>query len=146
MKILLIGLLLFLKPWCSPPGDPVVVIVNVENKVSDLSLTEVRMYWMRRPKKRWEEIDKLIKPVDLKGQSDTKSSFYSKVLKMEKDIVESYFTARQYQNGEKSPDLFSTDKEIINFIGNEIGAIGYVKRSSLDAQSFEKVKIVFSLE
>lgn len=141
-------ILVAISGWISTisKDDPLVVIVNSENEISGITLTEARGYWMRRPKKRWDKIDKDIKPVDRKDVCENKNIFYERILKMKEEIVESYFTARQYQNGELPPGKLGSDKEIIDFISKESGGIGYVRRSSLDSEGTPKVKIVFTLE
>jgi hypothetical protein len=100
---------------------------------------------MRRPKKRWEGIDKVIKPVDRKDKCGEKNIFYASLIKMTEDAVESYFQARQYQDGEKPPEKFMSEKEIIDYVGDEPGAIGYVRVAALTPKALEKVKVVYTV-
>jgi len=64
---------------------------------------------------------------------------------MNNDEVETYFVTKQYQNAQKPQDKFVNDKDIIDFVGDEIGAIGYVNMSSMSAEAKAKVKVVFTV-
>ena len=47
-------------------------------------------------------------------------------------------------NAEMPPIVFNNDAEIIEYVANNIGAIGYVNMNSLNSEDKLKVKIVFS--
>jgi ABC-type phosphate transport system substrate-binding protein len=144
MKILTFFLAMALLKILSPP-ESIAVIVNIENPVTDLTIGEVRSHWMQRPKKRWGTLNKLIKPVDLKDKCDAKKMFYGSLIKMPVEAVESYFSTRQYQSGENPPIKMKNDAEVIEFVANEVGAIGYVLASSLSSKELSKVKVVLSV-
>lgn len=128
-----------------PTGSPIVVIVNIDNPVSSLSMGEVKLYWMRKIKTRWPDINKNIKPVDRKSDCPEQQTFYADVLHMGADDVETYFVTRQYQDSQRPQDKFSSDYEIINFVGSEMGAIGYVNINSLSPDARTKVKVVLTI-
>lgn len=121
----------------------IVIIVNKDNPVSELSISESKLYWLRKIKKRWPDINKNIKPVDRKSSGAEQQHFYKKVLNMSAGDVETYFTQKQYENAEKPQDKFSSDKQILDFVSEEIGAIGYVS-SAADLSDFN-VKIVCTI-
>ena len=128
-------------------GTSVAVIISNDNPIAfkdnpSLSVSEVKSYFLRKIKKRWSETNKTILPVDRKKSCPEQNIFYSKVLKMSISEVENYFLEKQYQNGETLPESFSSDKEIIDFVGDEIGAIGYVNVNSLTTEAKTKVKVV----
>lgn len=129
-------------------GDATVaVIISHDNPIAfkdnlTLSVSEVKSYFLRKAKKRWPETDKNILPVDKKKNCIEKNIFYSKVLNMDMLEVENYFLEKQYQDGDKPPDKFNSDKEIIDFVGDEVGAIGYVNINSLTSEAKTKVKVV----
>ena len=129
----------------SMAGTEIAVIINNGNPISTLSAGEAKLYFLRKIKKRWPEINKNIRPVDRKNKCAEQELFYAKVLGMKADDVEKYFIDRQYQNAEKPQDKFSNDKEIIDFVGTEAGAIGYVNASSLTAAAKEKIKVVLTV-
>jgi hypothetical protein len=94
--------------------------------------------------RQYYQINKSIKPGDRKAACQEKKEFYLKVLKMTEDMIESYFVARQYQNGEQPPQKFNSDVEMIAYVAQEVGAIAYVNAASLKKQALEKVKVVFT--
>lgn len=126
----------------SGSGSDILIIVNKENTVGNLSASEVKLYWLRKIKKRWPEINKNIRPADYKSKNSAQTIFYSKVLGMSSTDVETYFTQKQYESAEKPQDKFSSESELINFVANEIGAIGFVSAGSLSASDREKVTVI----
>jgi hypothetical protein len=130
----------------SPQGTEISVIVNKENPVGTLSAGEAKLYWLRKIKKRWPDINKNIKPVDRKAKCIEQETFYSKVLNMTATDVESYFTQKQYESAEKPQDKFPNDAAIISFVSEEQGAIGFVNSSSLSVEDKNKVKVVLTIQ
>ncbi|MFQ3575441.1 MAG: hypothetical protein SNJ77_03300 [Cytophagales bacterium] len=130
----------------NPKGLEIAIILNNENKVSSLNESQTKLYWLRKIKKRWPEINKNIKPVDRKSKCPEQDLFYSKVLGMSANEVEAYFTQKQYESAEKPQDKFANDNEIINFVNSEIGAIGFVNVNSLSGENKSKVKVVLTVQ
>ncbi len=130
----------------APAANDIAVIVNKENPVDKLSAGEVKLYWLRKIKKRWPELNKNIKPVDRKTKCAEQDAFYSKVLGMSASDVETYFSAKQYESGEKPQDKLASDAAIIDFVAEEAGAIGFVSTASLTAEAKAKVKVVLIVQ
>jgi hypothetical protein len=120
----------------------IAIIVNKENTVDKLSAGEAKLYWLRKIKKRWPDINKNIKPADRKSKCAEQDVFYSAVLGMTANDVETYFTQKQYENAEKPQDKFSSDAAVIDFVAGEPGAIGFVNVNSLTAEAKASVKVV----
>jgi ABC-type phosphate transport system substrate-binding protein len=137
---------LFATIVAGPFGSEVAVIVNKENPVEKLTAGEVKLYWLRKIKKRWPELNKNIKPVDRKNRNADQDAFYSKVLGMSATDVETYFNEKQYESGEKPQDKFASDDAIIDFVGEEVGAIGFVNAGSLTPETKAKVKVVLIIQ
>lgn len=123
-----------------------VIIVHKDNPVESLSLSEVKLYWLRKVKKRWPTINKNIRPVDTKSKSPEQQAFYKKVLNMSATDVEAYFNLKQYESAEKPQDKFGNERDIIEFVAEQEGAIGFVNSNSLSADMKSKVKIVAKIE
>lgn len=130
----------------APAATEVAIIINKENPVEKLTAGEAKLYWLRKIKKRWPELNKNIKPVDRKTKNAEQDAFYSKVLGMSAADVETYFNAKQYESGEKPQDKFSSDADIIAFVGEEAGAIGFVNVASLTPEAKAKVKVVLVVQ
>lgn len=129
-----------------PEGTEISVIINKDNPIAQLSAGEAKLYFLRKIKKRWPEINKNIKPVDRKSKCPEQETFYSKVLNMNATDVEAYFSQKQYESAEKPQDKFPNDEAIIGFVSDEQGAIGYVASSSLSASDKAKVKVVLTIQ
>lgn len=140
--IVVIPFLLLALSAFAPAAPEIAIIVNKENTVEKLSASEVKLYWLRKIKKRWPDLNKNIKPVDRKGSNPEQDAFYSKVLGMTAADVETFFGQRQYESGEKPQDKFANDAAIIDFVSEEAGAIGFVNTSSLTTDAKAKVKVV----
>lgn len=130
----------------APAATEIAIIINKENPVDKLSASEVKLYWLRKIKKRWPELNKNIKPADRKTKSAEQDVFYTKVLSMSAADVETYFNAKQYESGEKPQDKFPSDAALIDFVGEEPGAIGFVNMASLTAEAKAKVKVVLVVQ
>jgi ABC-type phosphate transport system substrate-binding protein len=129
----------------APAESGLVVIVNKDNPVGNLSAGEVKLYYLRKIKKRWPELNKNIRPADRKSKCSEREAFYANVLGMTADEVEQYFVTKQLQNAERPQDKFMTEADLINFIGEEPGAIGYVSAKSLTQELKAKVKVILTL-
>lgn len=130
----------------APAATELAIIINKENPVEKLTAGEVKLYWLRKIKKRWPELNKNIKPVDRKTKNAEQDAFYAKVLGMSAADVETYFNAKQYESGEKPQDKFPSDAAIIDFVGEEAGAIGFVNVASLTPEAKAKVKVVLVIQ
>jgi ABC-type phosphate transport system substrate-binding protein len=142
--ILLLAGTSFLSSFAPHPDAPkveIAVIINSANPVNKMGADFVKNYWLRRFVKRWKETNKGILPADHKTKSPEQDLFYNTVLGLPSDAVESYLSARQYQSGDKPPEKFASDADIINFVSNEVGAIGYVNVASVSADN-KSVKII----
>ena len=141
-KIFIIIPFLFVALTAFAPPAEIAIIVNKENTIDKLTVGEAKLYWLRKIKKRWPDINKNIKPVDRKSGNPEQDAFYAKVLGMSAADVETYFSQRQYEAAEKPQDKFNNDAAIIDFVSEETGAIGFVNSASLTAEAKAKVKIV----
>ncbi|MFZ6012668.1 MAG: hypothetical protein ACOYXT_20150 [Bacteroidota bacterium] len=134
-----------LSSW-KPAASELAIIVNPQNNVEKLTLTQVKSYWMRKgAQKTWPQLNIVTDPVDRKDKSEEKALFYTKVIGLGEADVEAYFSAKQYQSGEKPPVRLSSDEEIINYVTEHKGAIAFVKAASLVGDKTSKVKVVFTL-
>jgi ABC-type phosphate transport system substrate-binding protein len=128
----------------APALESIVVIVHKDNPVGTLNAGEVKLYYTRKIKKRWPELNKNIRPADRKNKCPERDAFYFGVLGMKDSDVEEYFINKQLQNAERPQDKFTTEADLINFVAEEPGSIGFIKTSSLTAEVKAKVKVVLT--
>ena len=50
-------------------GSDILVIVNKDNPISEISAGEAKLLWLRKVKKRWPEINKNIRPAGYKANN-----------------------------------------------------------------------------
>lgn len=145
-KIFVIIPILFVALSAFAPAAEIAIIVNKENTIEKLTTGEAKLYWLRKIKKRWPDLNKNIKPVDRKSANPEQEAFYAKVLGMSATDVETYFSQRQYEAAEKPQDKFNSDAQVIDFVAEEAGAIGFVNTASLTAEAKAKVKVVLIVQ
>lgn len=126
-------------------NEGLAIIVNKDNPVTRLSVSEAKLYYLRKIKKRWPQLNKNIRPADRKRKCSERDAFYQNVLGMTDNEVEQYFVNKQIQNAERPQDKFSSEEEMIDFVADEPGAIGYIKASSITPEVRAKIKIVLTL-
>ena len=124
------------------PGGDFVIIVNNQNPIGALTPGEAKLYFLRKLKNRWPGINKNIRPVTRKTKCGERDAFYGTILKMNDTEVDNYFSERQFQNAEKLPEKFGSDAEVIGYVEQEVGAIGFVSAKSLTPANKSKVKSV----
>lgn len=139
--LLLATFLVSFAPHPAMQSTEIAIIINAENPSDKMGAEFVRNYWLRRFVKRWKETNKSILPVDRKDKCDEQELFYNKVLGLPSSAVEAYLAARQYQNNDAPPKKLATDAEIINYVGHEPGAIGYVNASSVK-EGDKSIKVI----
>jgi ABC-type phosphate transport system substrate-binding protein len=138
----ILSITVMLSSFNSPFAGDMAVIVNKENTLTTLSPGEAKLYYLRKLKSRWPGINKGIRPADRKSKCVEREAFYGTILKMSEAEVSAYFAERQFQNAERLPDKFSSDAEIIDFVEQEAGSIGYVNTKSLTAEARARVNVV----
>lgn len=143
--IVVLGLQSFKPAPASFEGEGIVVIVNKDNPVTELNNGSAKLYYLRKIKRRWPAIEKTIKPVDRKGSPALKTAFFTQVLEMTVEAGNNYFTQRQFSNSEMPPVQLDSDAEVISYVAENIGAIGYISKSAYQT-SQDKVKAVLILD
>lgn len=124
-------------------AQDVVIIVNPSNSVNSMSQIEAKLYYMRKIKQKWPSNGERIQPVMLSGSGSAKASFLTKIMKMSDSELNGYFKQRQFANGEKLPQEFSSETELINYVSENVGAIGFISKSAFD-NAAGKVKAIYT--
>jgi ABC-type phosphate transport system substrate-binding protein len=120
-------------------GIEVAIIINATNPVDKLSTELIKNFWLRRFVKRWKETNTGILPVDRKNKCAERDIFYKYILGLPPDDVEAYLSARQYQSGDGPIQKLMNDADIINYVSQQPGALGYVNAASVGKDSGVKI-------
>jgi hypothetical protein len=130
--------LLLCAPAASAATD-LVVITNPASGVDHMSRDEVTAIFMGRTRKLPSGITAL--PIDQIANSHEKARFYSDLINKEVSEINSYW-ARLIFSGQGSPPRQADNSaEVLDIVGTNKGAIGYVPRKAAD----KRVKIVLDL-
>lgn len=116
-------------------GQELVVIVNNDNPVVEMRQIEAKLYYLRKIKKVWPEMDANIRPASLSPGVSIHEAFLKKVLKMSGPEVNAYFKQRQFANAEQVPPSFQSEQQMLDYVKETPGAIGYVSK-----EFYERIK------
>ena len=82
-----------------------------------------------------------IQPVDLPGDENAHKKFYQEVVKKSDSAVNRYWSKLKYTGKGKPPKVIDDPKEVIRWVANNEGAIGYIDGKYLN----KSVKVVLIL-
>ena len=116
----------------SPEWEGVAIIVDRNNPVSNVSLTQLREIFFGD--RRWWTHERPITLVTMANGSGERETVLRTVYKMDENTFEKYFFFEVYR-GEllNSPTNLPTSGEVKKFISRKPGALGYVRSSDVDS-------------
>ncbi|NJK86124.1 MAG: hypothetical protein HC906_09295 [Bacteroidales bacterium] len=117
-----------------------VIIVSKNNPVNQLTVQEVKNYYLRKSKSRWPQNNSLIFPIDYKENTALRKKFLKDVLHMTGEEFSTYFYQQKISNGDRPPIEVNDITQVISGIEKFEGGIGYAFRSEIT--DINKVKIV----
>ncbi len=100
------------------------VIVNKSNLTSTLNKKEVSNFLLKK-KTKWPDGQK-VAPIDQKANSDVRKSFTDAVHKKSVSAIKSYWQQSVFAGKATPPLEKANDIDIVNFVIQNQGAIGYV--------------------
>jgi ABC-type phosphate transport system substrate-binding protein len=113
-------------------GDPIVVIVNNENPVDNLSMAELNKLFLS-DRSRWDT-GKAVAPVMLVGGAPERTSFLKIVCGMDDADLKKYFLAAAFSGKTVTPPKeVGSASTLKSFVAGSPGAIGFLKASDLPA-------------
>jgi hypothetical protein len=120
-------------------GD-LVIIVNAENSVSELSPQEIRKYLLKESLS-WPN-GKKVKSVDHKGTPPERKVYLENVVKMSNDQLDKYWVSARYKKGIPLPPKLRGDQQILEYVESFGGAISYVNSSSISDAQRSSIKVI----
>ncbi len=115
-----------------------VIIVNSQNTTASLSKKEISNFFLKK-KKKWASGEKVV-PIDLSGKSETRKSFTKEIHKKSIGAIKSYWQQYVFAGKGTPPTEKKTDQEIIDYVSNNIKAVGYVSASA-DISKVKALKV-----
>lgn len=100
------------------------VIVNPQNPTSTVSKSKVSQILLKKTS-RWDD-DTPAAPVDLDSRSPIRETFSRDVHGRSVASIKSYWQRQIFSGKSVPPPEVSTDADVVQFVANNPGAIGYV--------------------
>jgi ABC-type phosphate transport system substrate-binding protein len=100
------------------------VIVNSSNSISSISKTELANIFLKKVTK--FSSGKGAQPVDQYENNQVRDIFSNTILKKNTAAVKSYWQQQLFSGAGVPPEEKKSDNEVIEFVKNNDGAIGYV--------------------
>ena len=114
------------------------VVVNNSNTTTSLSKKEVSNFFLKK-KTKWADGQK-VAPVDQKASSEVRKSFTDEVHKKSVGAIKSYWQQAVFAGKATPPSEKSSDEDVVKYISQNKGAIGYVS-SDADISGVKELKI-----
>ncbi|MFZ6688563.1 hypothetical protein ACO0K0_12520 [Undibacterium sp. SXout11W] len=138
-KIMLLMMTVIAIAFFTNASAELVVITNANNGINKLSKADIVNLYMGKNRKFPNGLTAL--PVDLRNTDTEKAQFYSSLTGKELPEINSY-RARLHFSGLGSPPVQAESMdEVLNIVGENKGAIGYIDRKKLD----KRVKLIYIL-
>jgi ABC-type phosphate transport system substrate-binding protein len=124
-------------PRANAAGDPIVVIVNKENPVENLSMGDLKKLYLS-DRSRWDT-GKAVAPVILPAGTPERTSFLKQVCGMSDTEMSKYFLQAAFTGKAATPPKeVGSAGGVIAFVAGSPGGIGFVKAGDLPAGSAVK--------
>lgn len=133
----LVGLLIGAAPSRAQSGF--VVVVNAENPTASMSAQQVSRFFQRKVTS-WSH-GQLVEPVDLPESSPVRQQFTEAVHRKSVSAVEAFWQKQIFSGRAVPPVRRSSDAEVLSFVSQKVGAIGYVSSAASAAPGVKVVTI-----
>jgi ABC-type phosphate transport system substrate-binding protein len=128
MKKLFIKYLLILAFICNSEAYSHYIIVNIQNPLISLSKGELKNIFIGNSIN-WHN-NKKIQIVDYNSESDVREEFSNKYLNLTPSKVSMIWLKVTLSGKVTPPKIFYKEKDVIKYISENIGAIGYINNKS----------------
>ena len=137
--LLLLALAHVPQPAAAQEGESYVVVVNASNGVQQLSQDLVTRMFLRKTRS-WAG-GRAVVPVDHSLVSPLRNAFTRRVLGLTLGEVRDYWMKQTLSGGELAPAIRNSEREILEFVRAEQGAISYVPAGTTLPADVKAVKV-----
>jgi ABC-type phosphate transport system substrate-binding protein len=120
-------------------GEGYVVIVNASNAVRELSQDTLARLFLRKTRG-WSGGQAVV-PVDHSLASPLRVTFSRRVLGMSISEVRDYWMRQTLSGGEVAPTIRASDREVLELVKSEAGAVSYVSAGTTLPSEVKAVKV-----
>lgn len=114
-----------------------VVIVNANSKVEQLSRNEIVNIFMGRYRRLPDGSE--LRPLDIRGDAPERRDFYHKLVGKSLAEINAYWARLIFSGRTQPPMALDNQLEVLDKVAREDHAIGYIERANLNNQ----VKVVY---
>jgi ABC-type phosphate transport system substrate-binding protein len=104
------------------------VIVNASNSTTSISQSDIADYFLKK-KTKWSS-GATVLPIDQVTKSSTRAGFCKELMKKSVSQVQAYWQQAVFAGKGTPPRELNSDEDVVNFVKNNPGAIGYVSGSA----------------
>jgi ABC-type phosphate transport system substrate-binding protein len=116
------------------------VVVNATNSVSELSSEEVARLFLKKVRT-WPD-GRMAAPVDQSSTSTVRAQFGKEILRLSLGQQKEYWMTQTLSGRELPPRALEGDAAVLDFVGNQTGAIAYVSAEAELPRTVKAVKVV----
>lgn len=117
------------------------VIVHADNPVETLDRKRLGKMFLKKIR-RWDALDESITPYDLDPQSEVREAFTRSVHGKSVSAIKSFWQRMLFSGRDVPPDELSDDAAMIETVGGDAGALGYVSAAAELDDSVKTVEVV----
>jgi ABC-type phosphate transport system substrate-binding protein len=130
------------RPLFADEQNDFVVIVHQSNPYSEITIEELSNIFLKKIS-RWKHSDELIYPLDLLEDAPIRIVFSKVVHGRKVSSIKAYWQRQIFSGREIPPPEKETERDILEFISQKTGAIGYVSASTeLDEYDVKPITII----
>lgn len=118
--------LFFLSIRIAAATEGVWVVANVENQAFSLTKAEIRNLYMKSGTTTYE-----LEPVAMSPGNIVRSIFNAKIIALPESRIQSYWAQMRFSGRQAPPVEYDSLEEVINYINNHEGAVGYVPANTV---------------
>lgn len=115
------------------------VVVHTDNQIKEIKSSNLDNIYLKKISK-WDDGTK-IKPINLSSEADVRASFSKEVHKKSVSAVKAYWQKQIFTGKGVPPVEKSNDREVIEFVKSNPGAIGYVSGNA-NTDGVTTVKVI----
>ena len=136
--LIIIAIMLALQLALAAQSSTVVFIVNSENPVEKMTVSELRDFYFKR-KRRWSNGES-VRFMD-RTSGPLRESFLKKYIGKSNSDVELFWIGQKLYSGDSAPLKESSDVTTMNFVGSLKGGIGYVSEATVLRKNVKVIKV-----
>lgn len=123
----------------SGEAAPVKIIVNRQNAVVSLTRKEISDLFLKKTAA-WSSGLKVL-PLDLKADSPTRQAFSKFIHGKEVNHIQAYWQQQVFSGNRLPPAEKGSEGDVINLVGTEGGAIGYVSPAATLPDTVKEITV-----